>query len=305
MFPKNLTAFTLPAIKLDAQELNDKLRECALKPIGATQLQNSGFVSPFGRGSDQFAHQINNVIWLTLGVQSRNIPPGALDEKVDEKISQIEESSGGRIGSRARRKIKEDVMLEMLPHAFVTSTRTNAFIDTELGLIFVDTASRKTAEQLISELRHALGSLAALPIHPGVSPGNVLTGWISGKPMPDVLVMGEEAELADPIEKGPVAKLQRHDLRSDEVDTHLSAGKRVTRLGLIFDGKLDFVLGDDLVLRKVKFLDAALEPLEEQEHDGVAAELDARFAIVAGELRRAWPVLAEKFEVNRAAQVSF
>ena len=305
MFPKNLIAFTLPKLAIGVDEINAKLREFALKPIGPAQMVSSGFVSPFGRGSDQFAHQVNNMIWLTVGVESRSIPPSALEQKVSEKISEIEEKSGSRLGSRARKKVKEDVLLEMLPHAFVTSTRTNAFIDTEQGLFFVDSSSRKAAEGVVSEVRGALGSFPALPVNPAVSPGNILTGWIAGEPMPEALVMGEEAELADPIEKGPVAKLQRHDLRCDEVTTHLSAGKRVTRLALSFDGKLDFVVGDDLVLRKIKFLDAALEPLESQEHENANAELDARFTILAGELRQVWPVLAERFEISRAAQVSF
>jgi len=36
------------------------------------------------------------------------------------------------------------------------------------------------------------------------------------------------------------------------------AGKQVTKLALIFEDNLSFVIGDDLIVRKLKFLDGAL-----------------------------------------------
>ncbi len=301
MFPKNLTMFCLPAdFRLDLGALDEGVRECQLKPIGPTQMQSAGFVSPFGRGSDALVHQVNNVVWLTIGTQSRILPPSALEEVLSERIADIEEKSGTRLGARARRKLKEEVMLELLPRSFVTSDRINAFYDIDRRVLFVDTASTKTAENVMSLIRHALGSFPALKANPAVSPSAVLTTWISGEPLPELLTMGEEAELADPVEKGAVAKLQRHELLCDEVRQHLSAGKKVTRLGLNHEDRLEFVLGEDLVVRKLKFLDGALEGLEGESHDDVQAELDARFTLTGGELRRLWSTLQKSFEVANA-----
>lgn len=301
MFPRNLTLFSLPpAFTLDTEALEEGLRECALKPVGASELFSSGFVSPFGRDSQALSHCVNNVLWLTVGTQSRALPPSAVENELRERIAKIEESSGTRLGGRARKRLKEDVILELLPRAFVSSDRINAFYDMERRVLFVDTASKKSAENVVSEIRHALGAFPAVPVNPSVSPSAVLTGWIAGEPLPQVLSMGEEAELADPVERGALAKLQRHELQCDEVRKHLEAGKKVTRLGLNYEDRLAFVLGEDLVVRKLKFLEGAIEEEKDASKDDIHAELDARFTIAGGELRKLLSTLESSFQVAKA-----
>ena len=139
----------------------------------------------------------------------------------------------------------------------------------------------RTAENVVSEIRHALGSFPALPLNAEVAPRSVLTGWIAGEPLPDGLSLGDECELRDPIDQGAVVKCQRQELQSDEIAKHLEAGKQVTRLALTLDDHVSFVLGEDLVVRKFKLLDGAVDQLESTERDDLRAELDARFALMA------------------------
>src|SRR5690606_19767349 len=104
------------------------------------------------------------------------------------------------------------------------------------------------------------------------APRAVLTSWLAGEPLPEGMHLGEECELRDAADGGAVAKLQHHQLISDEVDRHLESGKQVARLGLCLDDRLGFVLGDDLVVRKLRFFEAAVESLENTEHDDLHAE---------------------------------
>jgi recombination associated protein RdgC len=107
--------------------------------------------------------------------------------------------------------------------------------------------------------------------------------------------------LKDPVEGGAVVKCQHQELRCDEIDKHLDAGKQVTRLALVFEDSLSFVLGDDLIVRKLKFLDGALDQLDQADVDGRRAELDARFALQTGELSRLFDTLSEAFKVSEVA----
>lgn len=61
-----------------------------------------------------------------------------------------------------------------------------------------------------------------------------------------------------------------------------------------------FVLGEDLVLRKFKLLDGAVEQLESSERDDIRAELDARFALMAGEFKRLFNVLESALKLSKA-----
>lgn len=113
-----------------------------------------------------------------------------------------------------------------------------------------------------SDVRGALGSFPAMLLNAEVAPRSVLTAWIAGEPLPAGLSLGEECALKDPAEGGAVVRCQYQELRCDEVDKHLEAGKVVTRLALVFESNLSFVLGDDLIARKLKFLDGALDQLD-------------------------------------------
>ena len=61
---------------------------------------------------------------------------------------------------------------------------------------------------------------------------------------------------------------------------------------------MSFELGDDLVVRKLKFQDGALSQLEQADADGRRAEFDARFALQSGEIRRLFLVLEQAFHLS-------
>ena len=68
----------------------------------------------------------------------------------------------------------------------------------------------------------------------------------------------------------------------------------------MLDDHVSFVLGEDLVVRKFKLLDGAVDQLESGEREDVAAELDARFALMASEFRRLFAVLESAFRLSKA-----
>ena len=301
MFFRNLTFFRFPTtLAKTLDDLDARLEECKLKPVGPSELMSRGFISPFGRDGATMSHRVGDAIWITLGGEDRLLPSAVINDQLGRKLAEIEEKEGRRLGGRARKRLKEDVVLELLPRAFVRPVRCSATLDLEHGFIAVDTSSRKTAENLVSELRHALGSFPALPLNAEASVRVILTGWLAGEPLPPGLSLGDECELKDPVDGGAVVRCSRHELQVDEIRQHLEAGKQVTRLALVLDDHVGFVLGEDLVLRKLKFLDGAVDQLEGTEADGVAAELDARFALMSGELKRLFAVLEPALKFSRA-----
>lgn len=303
MFFRNLTLFRFPPSLAKAfASIDEALAECALKPVGPLEAMSRGFVSPFGRDQPALSHSVGQALWLTLGGEDRLLPATVINEEVGKKIAQIETQDGRKLGGRARKRLKEDVVHELLPRAFVRPSRLNASVDLQHGFIAIDTSSRKAAEGLVSELRHALGSFPALPLNAEVSPRSVLTGWIAGEPLPERFAIGDECELKDPIDGGAIVKCQRQELLGDEIAKHLEAGKQVARLALVFDDHVSFVLGEDLVVRKLKFLDGAVDQLENTERDSLNAELDARYALMSVELSRLFVALASAFKLSSPEQ---
>ncbi len=299
MFFRNLTFFRFPA-SLNVDDLDAGLVECALKPVGALELSSRGFISPFGRNEEALSHRIGESIWLAAGSEDKILPGSVVNDLLQKKLAEIEEKEGRRLGGRARKRLKEDLVHELLPRAFVKPGRTDALIDLAHGFIAVDTSSRKSGEAVVSDVRQALGSFPALPLNAEVAPRSILTGWIAGDPLPAGLSLGDECELRDPVDHGAIVKCQHQELQCDEIAKHLEAGKQVTRLALTLDDHLGFVLGEDLIVRKLKFLDGAVDQLESTERDDLRAELDARFALFSAEVRRLFLTLEPVLKLSKA-----
>jgi recombination associated protein RdgC len=68
---------------------------------------------------------------------------------------------------------------------------------------------------------------------------------------------------------------------------------------LVFDERLSFSLDEDLVVRKLRFLDQVQNELGDTEAESAVAELDARFALMSLELRRLFDNLQEWFGLPR------
>jgi len=309
MFFRNLTFFRFPVSMNSAFDaLDQHLAECALKPAGPLEMSSRGFVSPFGRALAQsedprdtaLLHRVGNCIWLTVGGEERLLPSVVVNDAAAKKIAEAEQREGRKLGGRTRKRIKDEIVLDLLPRAFIRPLRTDAYLDLEHGFIAVDTSSRKSAESVVSEVRRALGSFPALPLNAETSPRAVLTGWIAGEALPDNVMLGDECELKDAADRGAIVKCQRQELQGEEIAKHLESGKQVTRLALNFDDQASFVLGEDLIVRKLKFLDGAVDQLENTERESVHAELDARFALMSGELKRLFVMLEKAFKLSRA-----
>jgi recombination associated protein RdgC len=298
MFFRNLTLFRFPA-SLDLSDLEGRLGAHALKPVGPLEMSSRGFVAPMGHDAGAMTHAIGEATWIALGGEDKILPGAVVNDLLCKKLADIEQREGRRPGGRARKRLKEDLLHELLPRAFVRPVRTDAILDAGLGVLAVDTSSRKAAEAVASQLREALGSFPALPLNAEVAPRSVLTGWIAGEPLPEGLSLGDECELRDPADTGAVVKLQRMELQGEEVAKHLESGKQVARLALLLDDHAGFVLGEDLVMRRFKLLEGAVDQLESTERDDVRAELDARFALMSGELRRLFAVLEPALRLSK------
>src|SRR6478752_6934879 len=220
MFFRNLTLFRFPT-SLDLTEIENRLAECALKPVGALELSSRGFISPFGRDGESLSHKISDAIWLSVGSEEKILPGAVVNDLLARKLEEIERKEGRKPGGRARERL------------------------------------------------------------------------------PEGLTIGDECELKDAADKGAVVKCQRQELQSDEIAKHLESGKQVTRLALTLDDHVSFVLGEDLVVRKFKLLEGAVDALESTERDDVRAELDARFALMAAEAKRLFNVLEPALKISR------
>lgn len=301
MFFRNLTLFRFsPTVADDLKRLDEALDGHRLRPCGPLEMGTRGFVPPVGRGDDApMTHAVNACTLITVGSEEKLLPAAVVNDELQRKVQKIAEEEGRKIGGRERKRMKEDLLTELLPRAFVRSSRMSAYVDRKHGWLVLDTSSRKNAENALTQVREALGSFPAVPLAPEEGPRVLMTDWLASGNLPGGLVLGDECELRDPATAtGAIARCRRQDLDAEEVKEHLRNGKQVFQLGLVFDDRISFVLGEDLVVRKLKFLDAVLDEMSDSQQDA-AAEMDARFALLTLELERLLAKLEEWFGLPR------
>lgn len=300
MFFRNLYLFRFPSELISsAEDLDTHLQSLPLCGPGPVELSTCGWVSPLGRdGSALTLVSGNRFVLMTFGESERILPSQVVNDELAERVSAIAEREGRRCGGKERKRIKEEIVTEFLPRAFIRTRHCNAYLDLKAGWLVVDTASRKVAEAVVSSLREALGRFPAVPLAPEESPRMVLTDWLSRAQPPTPLQLGDEAELRDPAEAGAMVRCSRQDLESDEVREHLACGKQVFRLGIEFDERLSLVLGEDLTVRKLRFLDIVLDELDEDSIESREDQLSASFTLMTLELQRLLDHMAQWFGIS-------
>jgi recombination associated protein RdgC len=300
MWFRNLTLFRFSkSAAKNLKSLEAKLGEHRLRACGPIELATQGFISPYGRDEDALLHEVGNFRLLTAAREDKLLPNSVVSDELAARLMKMTEKAGKPVGSRERKRLKDEVLTDLLPRAFTRLSKRYAYLDTENGWFVVDTASRKAAEAATSLIREALGSFPAAPLVPDESPRVLMTDWLAHGKLPRGLALGDECELRDSGDGGAAVRCRRQDLESDEIREHLKSGKQVFQLGLTFDERLSFSLDEELVVRKLRFLDQVQDELGDAQTDSAVAELDARFALMSLELRRLFDNLQEWFGLPR------
>ena len=282
MWFKNVRAYRLTKpFDLSPEMLGQKLVGRSFVPCAKSQAQSSGWVPPLGEESEELVHAAAGRMLLKLKREEKLLPSTVVREQLDEKVAAIESEQGRKVYRKERLNLKDEIVQDCLPRAFSRSTHVHAYIDVKANWIFVDAASATRAEEFLNLLRECIGSFPVLLPQVNNAPTAVMTAWLLHRNLPQDFELGQECELRELGEEGGVVRCRGVDLLSEEVETHLHAGKQVARLALGWDERLSLVLAEDLCLRRLKFADELMKENEEIPEADQAARLDADFVLMS------------------------
>lgn len=257
-FFKKARIYTLPQEWRNPENFNALLAECAFKPCGRTQFVSSGFVSPFSRKTgDGYATPVLNGYVVCRQQQERVLPAQAVNEALQAKLDEL--AKHGRVISRKERSvIKEDIVLAMLPNAFLRSRFTTAYIDLKHNRIVVNESSASRAEDLTSLLRSAFGSLPVKPFLCERQLETHFTNWLKlGRVNRGEFHLGFHVDLKNISENGGTIKI-RNEPAKDEAKPHIEKNAMIaTAIGLEWTqrdtGGAWFVINKDGALSSIGY----------------------------------------------------
>ena len=259
----------------NAAVLADALAGASFAPCGGLDWFAEGFTAPQSF-TPELVFQAEKTMGIVLKREEKVLPGSVIQRAVDERVARIEQQECRSVGRKERQELKEQVTDELLPRAFVRATHTRAlFAD---GLLLVDSAAASKAENLLAKLREALGDLKTRLVHTRQTPSALMTEWLLSGHAAGRFELDYIASLRGVGDVPPEIRIKRQDLTAEEVASHVRCGKIVSELGLVWDGRVAFVLTSEFTLKRIQYLDVLQEAAEN--HGDDAADLAAASQLI-------------------------
>ncbi|EAP4692420.1 recombination-associated protein RdgC [Salmonella enterica] len=286
-FFKNAIIYRLTnpmSIMAQLPTLETQLQQFKFTQCGSQDMARTGWV-PATEQHQTLVHQANGQYLLTIQKQEKIIPGPVIKQELNARIAKLESEQGRKLKKTEKDALKDEVLHSLLPRAFVKNHRTQLWIDIGNASIVVDASSAKRAEDALALLRKSLGSLPVVPLTIENPVELTMTEWVRSGMVPAGFTMGDAAELKAILADGGIAKVKKQDLTSDEIKTHIEAGKLVTKLALDWQERITFTLSDSVTLSRLKFCDGLVCQNDDIDCEDVLARFDADFVLMTGELQ--------------------
>ena len=296
---KNARIFQLPQdFTIESDTFSEQLEHDALKPCGPQDMASQGWISPFNRESEVYCWQSGSAQLIMFTIEEKILPAAVVNQELQEKVSSIQTDTGSKPGRKVQSDMKQEILFELLPQAFTKLKKMGAYIDDELNLLVVDSASQNPAENLVSQLRQTLGSFKAEAFGESSGMATVLTKWVTDGHAEGGFEFGSSIVLETLDEAKSVIRAKNVNYLTDEMKRHIENGYLVTQIGLIFDDRVEFTLTHDFAVKSIKFTDVVLDELEHESIESEEQLLDSRFTLLSLELRELYKALFHIFSQN-------
>lgn len=282
---KNATIYaTSPDWAADLTAMEQALSAATFHPCGPTDAETFGFVPPRGPAG-ALVESIQGQRIACFQLETKSVPASAIKREMDKRTAAIEAETGRKPGRKASKELKEQITFDLLPHAFPKTARVLVWFDLQNHRLVLDAASQSKADAATTALTLALSGLHLSLLNTVVAPQAAMTQWLMGEPDPLTawpvdFAPGSFVQLQDDGDSKASVRFDRHHLDDAEMRHHITQGKLPTQLAVEWAGCIGFVLTQALQLKKIDFLDGALE----MQGDTPGDSFDADVALATGQL---------------------
>jgi len=280
---KNAVIYRLTRDAINLVTMQEQLESCAFKQCGSQDKISMGWVPPMGSGFESLVHIANGQALITAQTEEKILPSNVIKKHLDAKIEKLETEQQRKLKKTEKDSLKDEVIHTLLPRAFSRESQVRIWLNPAKSLVVVDAASAKRAEDALALLRKSIGSLPIVPLSMQTQPEVTMTEWVRSGLVGNGFTLLDEVELKAILEAGGTVRCKKQDLVSDEVSTHIDAGKRVTSVSLDWQERIQFSLTDQSLLKRIKFTDTLLEQNDDISREEPDARFDADFVLLTSE----------------------
>ncbi|EFF1986749.1 recombination-associated protein RdgC [Escherichia coli] len=287
---KNIFIYRLSReVSWDTAEVNAALSKFVFTPCGSQDMAKAGWTSVLG---DNLTHEYQGFLLIQHKREEKILPSQVLKEELQKKILKLEEEQDRKLKKTEKDSLKDEVLHSLLPRAFTRKSLAKILIDRSNHLVFVEASSAKKAEDQLALLRKSLGSLPVIPFTPREPLEITMTEWFKNG-FPAGFTAGEDATLKGLLDNGGAVRCNKVDLQSDEIMSHIEAGKVATTVAINWMDRASFRVNDDMSIKALTFCDDLYDQNDDIDREDVAQRFDADFVLFTGELSALFNALVE------------
>lgn len=270
------------AILNDWARLNEALAEkVEYEPTGS-QWRAAGFAPYSPKISEELVWSgAEGVNLFTMMIHERALTAATIREEVLKRGEAIEAREGRKVYRNEYAQLKDVVIAELLPKAFIKHRRINAMVIDDLLVVGASTA--KLAEDFLCTLREAMDGLAVRPLSTKMTPAEWMTRLMKeGKA--EEFKVGDTVKLMNTVKD--TVSFKGIDLSDEEPQAYLDNGFAPKELAVFLGNDLYFKLTDTLIFKGMKFSDGLVTASHADADGDLAAIIDADIIMTTDTIKR-------------------
>jgi len=279
---RNVRFYRLDGVWPESEEaLSTSLEKAGFEPCGPLTERSSGWVAVDPNTSDLLARRLNGADLVRLRSQSRVLPAAVINEELEARIEEFRNRMQEAPNPREKRRLKAEARDELMPKAMPKSDRIWGYVDLKEKVLGIDTALDSVAERFLRRMQASLDGINIRPLQFMKPVDELLTG-VFFEDAPRQFSLGRECRMQDLGDAASKVRWTDFDLSDKSIRDHVANGMRLTHLSIVYDNIMSFVLDENGVLSKLKFV--GMDD-DNEDHNDPLARQDAEFVLVTGTLR--------------------
>ena len=265
------------------EALSRELDKAGFQPCGPLTERSSGWVPVDQTAGELLARRLNGADLIKLRSQSRVLPPAVVNEALEEKLDDFRSRMQEEPGRREKKRLKVETRESLMPKALLKSDRIWGYMDLGEKIIGIDAAQASVAERFLRHLRMPFGEMDIRPLKYQENAGDLLTRIFLGNG-PEKFNIGRECRMQDAADAGSTVRWTDFDLTDRTIRNHVADGMRLTHLAVEYDNVLGCVIDEHGVFSKLRVL--GMDDKDVISDQEPLARLDAEFVLLTGILRQ-------------------
>lgn len=263
--------------------LDEALAENECRDPGKTEHSTDGF-APLPLSHDEPVLSLRAQDFVMCYYQSceRMLPPQIVNEELAERVGELQEKENRKVGRKERAEIKEQIVFELLPQAFIKKSRTPVIFDLKQNIVFIGATSSGVAEKAVAALRKALGSMPVKPVAATLGGSEhiaqLLASWMQNPShaAESGFSIGDKCELA---QTGAGVSFKGLDITDEHTINYVESGMYPKRINLEYRDGTSLNVTDALEFKSIRVGEEIF-----LEHEATKDDAEDELAILQADL---------------------